>query len=135
MWDFTDDSWWADGPVILVFDNGTRLELLHNKFDDLSITWNTIDLATVLDGGDDPETRRDLRWSSASAGGHASLRGGRVESIQILRWAQAPKGLEDGSVAIGVGFSTGKLNVFNALDENGLQIGDWEPDWSAVWSS
>lgn len=36
-------TWLADCPVVLDFD-GERLEINHQKFDDLSITWNSVDV-------------------------------------------------------------------------------------------
>jgi hypothetical protein len=135
MWDFTDDAWWADGPVVLVFDHGAQLELLHHKFSDLSVTWNTIDLSAALDGGEDPEWHRDLGWCLDMPNGLAPLRGGRVERFQILRWAEAPKGSRDGALGLGLVLTTGAMVVLNALDENGILIGDGQPEWTAVWST
>jgi hypothetical protein len=60
----------------------------------------------------------------------AGLRGGRVEDVRILRWARPPKGTQEGSVALGFVLSTGRLLVFNAMDENGIQAGEWGPDWA-----
>ncbi|MDQ7807286.1 hypothetical protein Q5425_26420 [Amycolatopsis sp. A133] len=42
LWDLDADEWFADGPVLLDFD-GEQAEVNHYEFDDLSITWNTID--------------------------------------------------------------------------------------------
>lgn len=135
MWHRTDGSWCADGPVVLMFDDGTQLELLHHKFDDLSVTWNTIDLSADLDGGDDPETNLDLGWCFDMPGELAQQRGGQVERIAILRWADAPKGSIDGSLALGFDLTAGAMVVLNALDENGILNGDGHPEWAAVWST
>lgn len=42
VWDVEDDEWFPDCPVLLDFA-GERTEVNHRKFDDLSITWNTVD--------------------------------------------------------------------------------------------
>lgn len=38
-----DSSWFADGPVALQFDASRQFEICWQEFDDLSISWNTID--------------------------------------------------------------------------------------------
>lgn len=43
VWDDDDDSWFADCPMVLDFDE-ERLEINHQKFDDISITWCMIDV-------------------------------------------------------------------------------------------
>jgi hypothetical protein len=47
---FADDGeWFADCPVVLDFD-GMRVEICHWKLDELSISWNTIDVAAGISG-------------------------------------------------------------------------------------
>lgn len=43
IWNLDDDEWFADGPVVIGFDDGRHLEVCWQKFDDISISWNTID--------------------------------------------------------------------------------------------
>lgn len=43
VWRLEDDEWFAHLPVVLVMKGGEQLEICWEKFDDLSITWNTID--------------------------------------------------------------------------------------------
>ncbi|AEV84194.1 hypothetical protein ACWT_3171 [Actinoplanes sp. SE50] len=45
-WDPAMDRWQPAGPVVLRFDRGDRLEIAWQGWDDLSITWNTVDLTT-----------------------------------------------------------------------------------------
>ncbi|KAA8880464.1 hypothetical protein F3087_40835 [Nocardia colli] len=40
-WDQDADEWFADCPVLMNFD-GEQAEITHQKFADLSITWNSI---------------------------------------------------------------------------------------------
>lgn len=44
VWDNQHDRWLADLPVIVSFDDGHQLEVCWQKFDDLSIIWNTINV-------------------------------------------------------------------------------------------
>ncbi|MFD0599751.1 hypothetical protein ACFQZ4_51660 [Catellatospora coxensis] len=44
-WDPNRDQWEPHIPLVLVLDGGLQLELQWSKWDDLSITWNTVDLA------------------------------------------------------------------------------------------
>ncbi|MFC4998508.1 hypothetical protein ACFPIJ_11755 [Dactylosporangium cerinum] len=45
-WELERDLWQPVIPLVLVFDGGVQLELAWRGWDDLSITWNTIDLRT-----------------------------------------------------------------------------------------
>lgn len=42
VWDLRADEWFSDCPVVLDFGD-ERVEIIHQKFDDLSITFNSID--------------------------------------------------------------------------------------------
>ncbi|WP_203904372.1 hypothetical protein [Virgisporangium aliadipatigenens] len=43
-WELARDRWQPDIPLVLVFHDGAQLELAWAADDDLSISWNTIDL-------------------------------------------------------------------------------------------
>ncbi|GIE85927.1 hypothetical protein SAMN06264365_104522 [Actinoplanes regularis] len=45
-WDPARNVWRPEFPVVLVFEGGVQLELAWQKWNDLSITWNTVDLGT-----------------------------------------------------------------------------------------
>lgn len=51
VWDLDQDEWFADCPILLDFD-GEQVEINHWKFDEVSITWNTIDPRLALDWPD-----------------------------------------------------------------------------------
>lgn len=55
VWDVQDNEWFSDCPVLLSF-TGEQVEVNHQKFDDPSITWNTVGPHRV-DGGDTRKTR------------------------------------------------------------------------------
>lgn len=55
VWILDSDCWFADLPVVVVFDDGSQLEVCWQKFDELSISWNTIDVnVTPRCGGPGP---------------------------------------------------------------------------------
>ncbi|UJW31007.1 hypothetical protein L3Q67_38400 [Saccharothrix sp. AJ9571] len=45
VWGLAHDEWIADLPVVLRLEQGPQLEICWEKFDDLWITWDTIDVA------------------------------------------------------------------------------------------
>jgi hypothetical protein len=45
VWDLEHDKWFAALPVIVMLDDGRRLEMSWQKYDEMSITWSTIDIS------------------------------------------------------------------------------------------
>ncbi|MFB8230655.1 hypothetical protein [Cellulosimicrobium sp. NPDC055967] len=108
-----DEEWVADAPVVLQFD-GVQLEILHNKFDELSLTRGRIDVVRPIDFPDG-----DWRWSDDSNERLSALRGRVVVDVELLEWLG--RDMAYGSLAIGLLFESGdRLTIYNALDENGL---------------
>jgi hypothetical protein len=124
VWDDNADEWFADCPVVLDVA-GERLEVNHQKFDDLSITWNSVDVtrAPVWPSSDDFR----LRWRDDVPEVSAAWRGQPIEAVGLLEWAGGD--LADGAVAVGLEFADGWLTVYNALDENGLAFGEPAPQY------
>ncbi|MFY1616317.1 hypothetical protein [Micromonospora sp. WMMD736] len=119
VWNDDPDEWFPDCPVVLDF-TGERLEVNHQKFNDLSITWNSID---VTRGPEWPTSDGfQLRWRDDVHDVLAALRGQRLEAVTLLEWAGDD--LAAGTVTVGLRFADGWLTVYNALDENGLGFGD-----------
>lgn len=124
VWIEREDDWFADMPVVLQFDDGSQLEVCWQRLDDLSLSWNTIDL------GKKPEAWiSDLDWRNWA---HLALSMNRDETVTAVGGTQfvwsttdvdhphvkESRGLLTGGLWIG---TTGSgLHVFNALDENGL---------------
>ncbi|MGY5135480.1 hypothetical protein ACWGJW_24305, partial [Streptomyces nigrescens] len=69
VWDLQDDEWFCDCPVLFDFD-GEQVEINHRKFDDLSLTWNTIDPTRPVRWPD-----FDLQWRPEPLPGLHDLRG------------------------------------------------------------
>ncbi|MDG4817692.1 MULTISPECIES: hypothetical protein [unclassified Micromonospora] len=119
VWDDDDDTWFADCPVVFDFDD-ERLEVNHQKFDDLSITYGSIDVTRKPVWPTSDAFR--LRWRSDAPALLAARHGQRLEAVEVLEWAGG--GLADGAVALGLRFVSGWLTIYNALDENGIEEGD-----------
>lgn len=126
VWDLEDNSWFADLPVVLLLDDHRQLEISWQKFDDLSISWDSLDLeAAPIGWADQP-----LAWQSQ---GHDALRSvnGRVitsTALTELLFTTGQTGTPGGWLVGGLLLETdgGSLHIFNALDENGLSFGPFE---------
>ncbi|MEV6560492.1 hypothetical protein AB0M22_32560 [Nocardia sp. NPDC051756] len=124
-WDRDDDQWFADGPVLLDFD-GEQVELNHQKFDDLSITWNTVDpieQATWSNGDDDdPDVHTfHLSWRHDTRPELVALEGQQLQAIELLEWAG--RNVADGMVAVSFIFADDRVTISNGMDENELEFG------------
>ncbi|HEX7308079.1 hypothetical protein [Lentzea sp.] len=125
LWDLTDDEWFADAPVLLDFGH-EQVEVDHQKFDDLSLTWNTIDPVrrpawTYGDRGHPDDHVFRFVWRHDANAELAALQGARLDAVELLEWAGGD--MADGMVAVSLVFAEGRVTVSNALDENGLEFG------------
>lgn len=118
-WDHTDDDWWGEYPVLLDFD-GSQVEISHQKFDELAITWNTVDPAVPVDLSSDDDGLRQLVWRNDVPAELVALHGAELRAVEFLEWL--PPDLAKGVIAVGFEFATGYLTVFNALDESRLRF-------------
>jgi len=131
-WDTEDDTWFDDEAVILQI-GGQRLEIVCFKMNEIALTWNEIDLdsppASVSDWSFELSWRRN---------GHPVLReavGAVVEAVSVIEhlftWEFPPSGRRQPEpvgaksscwLLHGLEFrhSQGVLQVFNALDRNGV---------------
>jgi hypothetical protein len=115
VWDPADDTWFGDCPVVLDFA-GERVEIQHREFDDISVTWNTIDPgAPVRWPG------FGLEWRAEPLPGLRALRGLPLTGVDLLEWAGGD--VADGNVDVSFVLGPERVTVFNALDENGLTFG------------
>jgi len=124
VWDLDRDTWFADLPVVLQFDDGRQLEICWQKFDELSISWNTIDTAI-------PPTAWvswSLDWRVRAHPAFDEIIGRNVTHVEGTEHLLTTRRLlppGDGTSAwlcSGIWLQAGDvgLHVFNALDENGL---------------
>jgi len=127
VWDLEHDVWFADLPVVLRFDDNRQLEVSWQKFDDLSLTWNTIDVATAPNAW----VTWPLEWRRDAHPVLTPVVGDVVNSIfstehvfttrQVLP-AQETATTRSTWLVSGIWLETrtAGLHIFNALDENGL---------------
>ncbi|MEP7764706.1 hypothetical protein [Sanguibacter sp. 25GB23B1] len=117
LWDAESGTWVTDAPVVLEF-TGAQLEVQHNAFDELSLTWDRIDTARPVDFLD-----CDRGWREGALERLVALEGRTVLDVELLEWRGGD--MADGSVAVSLIFGAGgRLTIFNALDENGV---DFDP--------
>lgn len=130
VWHRTDDEWFADCPVALDFE-GEQVEINHQKFDELSVTWNTIDPSLPITyreaSGDTPLTWRDDACSRLAA-----MHGQQLHSVELFVWNGAESDLATGTVAVSFGFARDRITISNALDENRVAFGPPDPAYRCV---
>ncbi|MEV5123361.1 hypothetical protein AB0K49_11190 [Streptomyces decoyicus] len=115
VWDLRDDEWFCDCPVLFDFA-GEQVEVNHHKFDDLSLTWNTIDIGRPVRW-----SGFDLQWRAAPLPELDALRSLPLKGVELLEWTG--RDMARGSVDVSFDFEVNRATVFNALDENGLSFG------------
>ncbi|WP_410655086.1 hypothetical protein [Amycolatopsis sp. lyj-112] len=125
-WFVHEDAWLEDAPVVVDFGD-ERLEITHFKFDDLSLTWNTIDPYGKPEWfyGDEEDT--PLAWRHDTSPELSSLEGQILQDVELLECVT--RDMADGMVALGFVFPHGRFTVFNALDENGLEFTEPDPSY------
>lgn len=120
-------EWLQDAPVVVDFGD-ERLEITHWKFDELSLTWNTIDPygKSEWDWGD-PAEPSPLRWRQDIYPELSALEGQVLRDVELLE--SLDKGVAGTMVALGFVFPNGRFTVFNAMDENGLEYTESGADY------
>jgi hypothetical protein len=124
VWNLEVDEWFADLPVVVQFEDGLHLEVCWQKFDDLSITWNTIDVAVTPHAW----VTWPLEWRSQ---GHPALskiiddpiiQVEATEHLFTTRTVDQSYDIHSVWLISGIWLRTAQtgLHIFNALDENGL---------------
>ena len=114
VWDRRDDEWFSDCPVLLDFE-GEQVAVQHQKFDELSVTWDPIDTGRRIRWAG-----FDLVWRPAPGPEPAGLRDRPLRDVTLLQLAGAPP--TTGAADVSFVFDTGRVTVFNAMDENGLRF-------------
>ncbi|GHC59903.1 MULTISPECIES: hypothetical protein [Streptomyces] len=113
--DVQDDEWFSDCPVLFDF-TGEQVEINHQKFDDLSITWNTVDPRQPVRWAD-----FDLQWRHDRRPELHALQDQVLQDVQLLEWTGDD--MAQGAVAVSFSFPRGRLTIANALDDNELTFG------------
>ncbi len=115
VWDVQDNEWFSDCPVLLNF-TGEQVEINHQKFGDLSITWNTVDPHQPVRWPD-----FHLQWRHDMRAELHALQGQILQDVELLEWTGSDMAKE--TVAVSFRFPDNQLAIANALDENGLIFG------------
>jgi hypothetical protein len=118
-----DGSWFADCPVVLDFA-GERVEICHQKFDDLSITWNAVDTTAPVAGREWFEFTPV--WSPDDAL-LAPYLGGAVRGVALLH--HTANDAAHGMVAVQFVLDTGTFAIANGMDENTIETGKPDPGY------
>lgn len=124
VWDLRADEWFSDCPVLLDFGD-EYVEINHQKFDDLSITFNSIDPRETVTWPTSDDFQ--LAWQADPIEQLEELRGQTLHQVELLEYVGGT--MADGSIALGFAFPAGHLTIYNALDENGLLFGPPSQDW------
>ncbi|RCG31871.1 hypothetical protein DQ384_08285 [Sphaerisporangium album] len=120
-----DGDWYAECPVVLDFD-GIQAEICHSKFDELSISWNTIDTRAAISGWEWFELTP--AWSSADERLEPFV-GHELREVALLEWRPSGRDVAAGTLAVEFVFDAGRFHVANALDENSIDLGDTHPEF------
>lgn len=127
VWDRTSDQWFADWPVLLDFE-GEQVEITHQKVDDLSITWNSIDPGEPIAFGDDPDDV-SLAWRDDACLRLAALHGQQLHTVELLVWSGGETDFANDMVAVSFGFARDRITITNGLDDNAIEFGPPAPDY------
>ena len=104
-------------------------EICHQKFDDLSITQNTIVPTAPIEWSDVDDKNSGpcrLEWRTDADPRLAALSGCQLKGIALLEWRDHIPDFGNGSLAITFDFGLEQFTIANGLDENALEFG--EPD-------
>jgi hypothetical protein len=140
VWNLEHDEWFADLPVVICVDRGPQLEVCWEKLDDLSITWDTIDVMVRPKAW----VEWPLEWRQAAHPALAVMAGATLETVSatsfrfVTRNVADPRDVHEVWLTAGLWLATdrGDLHIFNALDENGLAtrppFRDADHDWRRI---
>ncbi len=134
VWHITNNEWFTECPVILIFD-GIQLEICFQKMNDCAVSWNTIDTTQIIDWyGMNNEF--PLEWRKNSLNEINRLRGMSIKEVNILEYqmetvvienridpSQEGRQFKSDWMLNGLEFMSGihRFVLFNALDTNGIE--------------
>ncbi len=133
VWDTKNENWFKDCPVVLNIE-GIQLELCANKIDELSITFNTIDMSQKIDWYGIDEFK--LEWRKEPFSDLLLAKGKKIKNIELIEYNYQTvivyskdnlKSVGDQNsswILNGIGFELedGYFSVCNGLDENEISI-------------
>ena len=138
VWETKNNKWFKDCPVVINIE-GIQVEICTSKVEELSITFNTIDMSNELNWYDIDDFK--LEWREGAFSELLLGKDKKINSVEIIEYKfqsevvfskDKPKSQGDKNsawVLNGIGFEldNGYFSVYNGLDENEISI---EPDLS-----
>jgi hypothetical protein len=86
IWELNSDEWYSDGVIILCFDD-TNIEICNHNLNELSITWNEIDVNIGLESYDFEEYGKfNFEWRKDCLDQFKLINGKRIEEIEIVEY-------------------------------------------------
>jgi hypothetical protein len=117
---------------------GSQLEVCWEKFDHVSITWDTIDVTVTPKAW----VEWPLEWRPRALPELASVVGATFQDLAISSCLLTTQNVDHDVSAVWlttglwIGTGSGGVHIFNALDENGLSAQppsrDDEHDWRSL---
>jgi hypothetical protein len=129
VWNLEHDQWFADLPVVVQLRSGRQLEVCWEKSDDLSITWDTIDVAATPKAW----VEWPLTWRSQPLPALAPVIGLPLEEVAATSFRLTTRNVDHPHDADSVwlnlwitnglwlGARSAGLHIHNAGDENGVE--------------
>ena len=81
LWDTTHDEHFTDAPVILEFDSGPRVEVCCWKFDEMSVTYDSIDFNATMTWDWEP---RAFEWRREALPAFAPVLGSQLRALDLI---------------------------------------------------
>ncbi|WP_306311407.1 hypothetical protein [Streptomyces hydrogenans] len=103
---------------------GAQVEVCHQKLDELSIGWDTIDTTAAVTGWEWYELTP--RWSREDER-LVPFVGEELREVALLERRPDGRDLAAGTVAVEFSFARGRLRIANGLDENRVEVGAAPP--------
>ncbi len=123
LWDTTDEERYADAPVIIQFAAGPRVEICCWRFDEVSVTYDSIDVGKPVRWDGEPRT---FEWRRDALSPFSSLIGSHLRSVDLVENELV---LGDSTWCLGgleFGFEIASLAIYNGLDDTQMAV-DLEP--------
>lgn len=114
VWDLDAQAWFTGGPVVLGFPDA-NIEITHRKFDECAISWDTIDMQAPPDW---PGLRLD--WWSDTHPTVRAARGRELRAVNLIERVMPAHWRPTALHAVELIFDGVRLELFNAMDENGI---------------
>jgi hypothetical protein len=128
VWDLDAEAWFTGGPVVFGFPDA-NIEITHRKFDECAISWDTIDMQAPIDW---PKQRLD--WIADPHPTVEDAHGRPLRGVNVIERVMAAHWRPTVLYAVELLFDGVRLEIFNAMDENGisgepevtLPVGRWK---------